>query len=246
MGWDDFIGSSGRNVQEETHLRDKRRDNQVAFDREFGQETWLLDGSGSSSSGRGGSRVPRGVARLESKLSIAPVASASTVKFNPTIPIHIPIPRIFNNWKSTVTDRQGDVDMYIHTVYTEELGLPHVLHRGSGSGSGGGQGQGQGVGDSTTSGTPSGSSGSSSGSSGSPSGSFVPSSYVSTPLPPGEYSTIRHTLLSGHTQRGYDMLMVYYTQYSQHPQYLMELGLVEYFRGNYQMSYGECVYGAYI
>ena len=40
--WDEFVGQTGRNVSLETRLRDTRRANQLSFDKTWGPESWLL------------------------------------------------------------------------------------------------------------------------------------------------------------------------------------------------------------
>lgn len=240
MQWDDFIVTTGRDSKHETRLRDKRRSNQKEFDEAFGQEIWLLEsptesGSMSEEQCRGCrirfdmDQAPRGVARLETKLSIDPVVYG---KEQVPSTRSLPIPRIFNNWKSTAFASASEMDEYLHSVYVDVLRQPHTI-----------SGPRVKIVDNNTLMEESGNelfSKSSGGALyGSTSDHFVSSSYVSTPLAPGEYAHIRQTLTQGHTQRGYDMLMAHYSLYSDHPQYLMELGLVEYFRGNYQMSYGE-------
>ena len=100
MSWESFISSTGRSssVEEETKLRNERRSNMALFRQSYGSEDWLLED---------------GVANLESTLfpethdgiNSSSTNSETDQSENYThIYGDVSIPRIFNNWRSDITN----------------------------------------------------------------------------------------------------------------------------------------------
>ena len=215
MSWEDFVRQSGRDVAKETKLRDLRRENARLFKEQYGNEDWLLE---------------NGVARLESMLFSDDSTASGGV---------LPVPKIFNNWKSSLfsapTQNYTTVDHYISSVYSEFMQSHLHLTPGTDDAMWRARLSGQ-------------LETASSRSNAHPSKQSAPTTVkvrlpapISTPLPEETYAQFKTMCLTGKIDEAHVLLASLYTKYHNHPHYLMDLGLTEFFRGNYQNAFDFCV-----